>query len=279
VAWTAGANHYTVWSADSNGNWIQDLIHDVPGTNTALESIETSFNQDLNGDGVIGVPTTTTTTTTTATNLTQVGNNFYLDGGSGPELKFGGAAFVAGEWGAWTPYAEVKTATGYDVAWTAGANHYTVWSADSNGNWIQDLIHDVPGSNTALESIETTFNQNLNGDGVIGVPVSTATSPAATNQAATNQLVGSGPNAIAAAVPDSFVFNPNFGNVTITNVMPPTGIEFSNEVFANTNALLAAAHDDGHGNVTITDATHDTLTIQNMTLAQLQTHQSDFHIV
>ncbi len=126
VAWTAGAGHYTVWSADSNGNWVQDLIHDVPGTNTALESIETTFKQDLNGDGVIGVPTTTVTTT--ATNLTQVGNNFYLDGGSGPELKFGGAAYVAGEWGAWTPYAEAKTATGYDVAWTAGAGHYTVRS-------------------------------------------------------------------------------------------------------------------------------------------------------
>src|SRR5260221_6877371 len=75
--------------------------------------------------------------------LTQIGNNYYLDGGSGPELKFGGAAYVAGEWGAWKPYTEVKTATGYDVAWTAGAGHYTVWNADSNGNWVQDLIHDV----------------------------------------------------------------------------------------------------------------------------------------
>ncbi len=165
------------------------------------------------------------------------------------------------------------------MAWTAGAGHYTVWSADSNGNWIQDLIHDVPGTNTALESIETTFKQDLNGDGVIGVPVSAATSPVATNQATANQLAGSGPINATAAAGDTFVFAPNFGHVTITNVMPPAGLEFSNAVFANTNALMAAAQDDSHGNVIITDAAHDTLTIQNMTLAQLHTHQSDFHIV
>src|SRR5258708_7046498 len=113
--------------------------------------------------------------------LTQIGNNYYLDGGSGPELKFGGAAYVAGEWGAWMPYTEVKTATGYDVAWTAGAGHYTVWSADSNGNWVQDLIHDVPGGNTAFESIETTFKQDLNGDGVIGIPTATTHTTTITN--------------------------------------------------------------------------------------------------
>jgi serralysin len=45
------------------------------------------------------------------------------------------------------------------------------------------------------------------------------------------------------------------------------------------NALLAAAHDDGHGNIIITDAARDTLTIQYMTSQQLHSHQSDFHII
>ena len=34
------------------------LIGAVSGTSAALESLETSFHQDLNGDGVIGVPAT-----------------------------------------------------------------------------------------------------------------------------------------------------------------------------------------------------------------------------
>jgi hypothetical protein len=86
-------------------------------------------------------------------------------------------------------------------------------------------------------------------------------------------------NVTAAASDQSFVFAPNFGQVTITNDAALAGIEFSHEVFANINALLAAAHDDGHGNVIISDAAHDTLTIQNMTSHQLNTHQGDFHIV
>ena len=44
-------------------------------------------------------------------------------------------------------------------------------------------------------------------------------------------------------------------------------------------ALLAATHDDFHGNAVITDAAHDTITIQNVTTAQLPAHQGDFHLV
>jgi serralysin len=44
-------------------------------------------------------------------------------------------------------------------------------------------------------------------------------------------------------------------------------------------ALVAATHDDPHGNAVITDAAHDTITIQHVTTVQLLTHQSDFHFV
>src|SRR5208283_596130 len=68
----------------------------------------------------------------------------------------------------------VQTASGYDVAWKmAGANEYTVWSTDSNGNYVSNLIGAVSGTSTALELIEPTFGQDLNGDGTIG-PLITA---------------------------------------------------------------------------------------------------------
>jgi hypothetical protein len=273
VAWkNASSGTYTVWSADSNGNWISDLISNVSGNSSALESIETTFHQDLNGDGVIGVPTIVTQPNV-ATSVAQIGSNYFLyTNGSGPELKFVGSAYVTGEFGPWSPFAAVQTASGFDVAWkNASSGTYTVWSADSNGNWISDLISNVSASSSALESIETTFHQDLNGDGVIGVPPA-ATSPIATNNTASNLPV-------ATEAADSFVFAPNFGHVTIANVSPLPDINFSHAVFADIKALLAAAHDDGHGNVIITDATHDTLTIQNMTSQQLHAHQSDFHIV
>ena len=46
---------YTVWSTDSNGNYLSNVIGAVSGNSLALETLETTFNQDLNGDGTTGV--------------------------------------------------------------------------------------------------------------------------------------------------------------------------------------------------------------------------------
>jgi hypothetical protein len=67
---------------------------------------------------------------------------------------------------------------------------------------------------------------------------------------------------------------------TIAHFTPATDtIQISKAVFANIHALLAATHDDSHGNAVITDAAHDTITIQNVTTARLQARQGDFHLV
>ena len=50
-----GADQYGVWNTDSNGNFLSVAVGVVSGTTAALESFETSFQQDLNGDGTIGV--------------------------------------------------------------------------------------------------------------------------------------------------------------------------------------------------------------------------------
>jgi len=87
-------------------------------------------------------------------------------------------------------------------------------------------------------------------------------------------------NVSVAAGQDTFVFAPNFAQVTIANFKPATDtIQISHSVFANVSSLLAATHDDAHGNSVISDAAHDTITIQNVTTAQLLAHQSDFHFV
>ncbi len=69
------------------------------------------------------------------------------------------------------PIGAEQTATGYDVAWKiSGADQYTVWSTDSNGNFISNSSPAWSGTSTALEALETTFHQDLNGDGTIGIP-------------------------------------------------------------------------------------------------------------
>ena len=102
VAWKlAGADQYTVWNTDSNGNYVSNSIGAVSGTSAALESLETSFHQDLNGDGVIGVPVTTVIEAFGSTSLVEVGTIIFLilSSGAGPELKYGGAPVVAGQFG------------------------------------------------------------------------------------------------------------------------------------------------------------------------------------
>jgi len=372
VAWKdPSSGLYTVWSTDSNGNYLANLIGAVPGNSTSLETLETTFNQDLNGDGSVGIPTRVIQTDI-STALTEIGNHFYLyNGGSGPELQRGGAAVTDGEYGTWTPIGAVQVAGGYDVAWKDPASGlYTVWSTDSSGNYLANVIPGVSGTSTALEALETTFHQDLNGDGTIGIPTAPAAAQAMqtsfdgqtltldTPAAFSGQLVGFGgdgtpaasdqvdlrgfnfdtlhtsfdgtagtlslssgsksaslqflgqysqdsfhfaddgnggtlvvattPAAQAAAASensnfaahDTFVFVANFGNVTLPSFTPATDtLQFSKTVFASLSALLAATHDDGSGNAVITDAAHDTITLQHVTSAQLIAHQSDFHFV
>ncbi|MFL6833627.1 MAG: hypothetical protein ACJ8F0_13650, partial [Xanthobacteraceae bacterium] len=98
-----------------------------------------------------------------------------------------------------------------------------------------------------------------------------ATQPDATPQTASAPAAG-----LAAA--DTFVFAANFGNVTLTNFDPATDvIEIDHTVFADFQALLAATQDDGNGNSVITADPQDTITIKNVTVAQLIQHQGDFH--
>ena len=123
----------------------------------------------------LGLPLVIQTDTNSfgSTILTEAATEYFLYNatGFGPYLQFGGAVVLAGEsFGAWVPIGAVQTASGYDVAWEIpGANEYTVWSTDSNGNYIANIIGVVAGNDYALESIETTFNQDLNGDGTIGL--------------------------------------------------------------------------------------------------------------
>ena len=111
-----------------------------------------------------------------STELAQVGNNYFLEvTGSntlGPEVKQGGAPVTAGA-GGWTIIGAVQVSGGgYDVAWKeTGADQYTVWSLDANGNQTGNLAgRRRHGESATLESFETIFGQDINGDGHVGPP-------------------------------------------------------------------------------------------------------------
>ena len=145
---------------------------------STLQSLTTVDKQQLDALGFHTLtPVATVIEAFGSTSLVEVGTNFYLESissGTGPELKYAGANFVAGQAGGWTPIGAEQTASGYEVAWKmAGADQYAVWNTDSNGNYISNIIGAVSGSSSAFESLETSFHQDLNGDGVIGVVTTT----------------------------------------------------------------------------------------------------------
>jgi Ca2+-binding RTX toxin-like protein len=258
----------------------------VSGNSTALQSLESSFHQDLNGDGQVGL-VTTVIEANGATTLAQAGDQYFLnDGmGSGPTLKIFGTdhlAGMAGIAGAWTPIAAEKTATGYEVAWKgAGADQYTVWNTDNNGNYISN-IGVVSGGDAALKALESSFHQDLNGDGQIS-PAATVLDGHLGGQTLTaaggpTVLMGGPSDTLTGgAGADTFVFPASFGSNTVKNFTPGSdALQFSQAMFADVAAVLSDAHQVG-SNVVITHDPQNVVTLQNLQINNL--HASDIHIV
>ena len=174
-----GSDQYTVWNTDVNGNVVSNGTGGiVSGASAVLKSLEPSFQQDLNGDGVIGAASSAVVIEAYGnTSLTVVGNNYALNpsgGGSGPLLKYGSAVTV-GQYGAWTFIGAEQISGGYEVAlYLPGSDQYTVWNTDVNGNVVSNGTGGiVSGASAALKSLEPSFQQDLNGDGIIGVAAAT----------------------------------------------------------------------------------------------------------
>jgi hypothetical protein len=276
VAWELpGANQYVVWSTDGNGNFLTNSAV-LSGSSATLKSYELVFNQDLNGDGVVGPIKTVIQTDTNsfgATSLVAIGNDYYLggSGGSGPELLFGGAAVTAGQFGGWVPFGAVPTATGYDVAWELpGANQYVVWSTDANGNFLTNSAV-LPGTSTTLESYELVFNQDLNGDGAIDTLATTVNASgdvviglslfkqAATIAAgATLELAGADTGSVTFAgstgtlkLDNSLGFSgPIAGQLAVGDVIDLT------DITAGAGATIGYTGNNSPGTLTVGDGTH-----------------------
>ena len=94
-----------IWDVDSGGNYVSNAVF-AHGGQWALQSAETSFGQDLSGDGFVG-PITTAIEASGATRLYDVADAYFLypEGGSPVGLKVGGAMVAEGQLGAWQPIA------------------------------------------------------------------------------------------------------------------------------------------------------------------------------
>jgi hypothetical protein len=174
------ANGYSVWwrngTADQYQRWNTDLAGNYTSTgefatggSSALQSYESSFQQDLNGDGTIGFASSEIETAGN-TKLARVADMFFMyqgDGSSGVLLRYNGSAVNPG--GPWQAIGAEQTANGYSVWLSNGVGQFVEWNTDSNGNYVSNGSSIVSSKGYALESSEPDFHQDFNGDGTLGV--------------------------------------------------------------------------------------------------------------
>ena len=221
-----------------------------------------------------------------STSLVEGGSNYFLypNGGSAVELSYAGAPVVAGQFdqfgGHWAPIGAEQTASGYEVAWkVTGADQYTVWTTDNSGNYLSSAFDVASGTSAALQSFETSFHQDLNGDGYIGLVLNGSSGGQTLTAGSSPTTLIGGPNDIlnGGAGADTFVFLPNFGANTVNNFAPGTdALQFSQSMFADAQAVLSDAQQVG-SDVVITHDSLDVVTLHNMQFANL--HASDVHII
>src|SRR3984893_8596669 len=199
-----------------------------------------------------------------STSLVEGGSNFFfcpVGQFSGPELSYNGTPFVAGQFGAWTPIGVEQTATGYEVAWkVTGVDQYTVWNTDSNGNEISNTGV-LSGTSTTLESLETSFHQDLNGDGVI------FTSGSGSTVGAGSVVIGAGASVeLTGAYSGTATFAAGSGTLTIDHSANFSGkiggqlaigdmIDLA-DITTGANATLAYSGNNSPGTLTVSDGTH-----------------------
>ncbi|WP_422000755.1 leishmanolysin-related zinc metalloendopeptidase [Reyranella sp.] len=182
VAWRLGSTDvYTVWATNAAGSYLGD-IGAVSGASYAFTAWENVFHQDLNGDSIVGPPTTVIDSTG-ATRLTQMADTYFLLDGAdaGPALNVGGVAVTDGLFGDWTPLAAEIGGSVVYVAWRLGSTDvYTVWGTNAAGAYLGD-IGAVSGGSYAFTAWENVFQQDLNGDSMIGPPTTVIESTGATH--------------------------------------------------------------------------------------------------
>jgi hypothetical protein len=175
------------------------------------------------------------------------------------------------------------TLTGSDQIDLKGI-HYNSGAFSESYNSAADTLSVSDGTNSAILHFNGTYssaNFNFMSDGSSGTIVyDPPVPPVQTPATATNTTVASVPNEtlIGNGNSDAFVFNfAGVGHDTVSNFHPETDLLlFSSALFATTQAILDATHDDGHGNSVIALDAHDTITLAGVLKANL--HSADFHL-
>jgi len=176
-----------------------------------------------------------------------------------------------------------------DLLWQYGSLeyvHYLNGVTQIGGGYVSgqtaDAVTPLSGSNQGIDTVLSSISYMLP-TGVENLTlVSGAGSINGTGNNLDNVIIGNEGNNIltGGGGSDTFVFKPNFGHDTIADFHPGQDLlQFDHTLFVNVSDVMSHTGDDGHGNAIITVDANNSVMIQNVVLATLQQHMSDFHIV
>jgi hypothetical protein len=209
-------NYLHLWSLDSNWNWQSSTGWWGLNSSEAFTQ-ETNFQQDFNGDGIIGSPYTTIETfgntklvqDTTNKLYTQIGNN------NPTAIKIGATQVTTNIYPGWQTLA-AETVNGVNqILWKYNdSNHLHLWSLDSNWNWQSSSGWWGLNSSEAFTQ-ETDFQQDFNGDNQIGNPLPNIASILAVSANVPEPIIGSSNDDILTGTLDNDILVGDLGNDTL----------------------------------------------------------------
>ncbi len=188
-----------------------------------------------------------------------------------------------------------------DVSGLIASKSITFDSVKSDGG--QDVLHwtyDPTNPNLDFlksgDTLTITYAAQVNdGHGNIGSKPLTVTIAGTTTSANPSQSqvlngtsqndtfnnIGHNETIFGAGGHDTFVFKPGFGSATIGDFdVNNDTINIDPALVTSLSAFLASAQPANSNQDTIlTDAAHETITLKGVTVAQLQVHQGDFHVI
>jgi VCBS repeat-containing protein len=189
----------------------------------------------------------------------------------------------------------------FDLSALAAADNIKFDSVASDGgpvtlDWSYDPINPDLDFLKAGDSLSLTYTAEVNnGSGNVGAQPLTinivGASPTAnvpnfqtvsgTSGNDTFLNVGNGVTVFGNGGQDNFVFNQNFKSATIGDFdVTKDVIDISHTLFDSISTILASAQSVGSGQDTvIVDAAHDTITLKGVSVAELQSHGNDFHLI
>lgn len=190
--------------ADGNVNWGGAM---AGGQLKSIAAYEPDFNQDLNGDGRIGIDVASlravTTDTTGETLARDAEGTLYIITNGNAKAVAGSSRMEFNDQGSWGANSRTTIAveaertnnvvTGYKLAvsnmnrWDSGGGNantqrtFDILHLNSDGSeasgsmvnnqWVEKSIYGL----RSLVPYEVTFNQDFNGDGIVGIDVSSLT--------------------------------------------------------------------------------------------------------